>query len=101
MATLMFFFIIFLWVYAIIPLMEKEQNVHTLTKQEIKEVARERVHEIAEEFTTGFKFLEDYPKSVTFFGSSLMNEDNPYCLSARKLAGRIATELGYSVLTGG
>ncbi|MBX4199092.1 TIGR00730 family Rossman fold protein [Candidatus Parcubacteria bacterium] len=81
--------------------MEKEQNVHTLTKEEIQGVARERVEEIAKEFKAGFKFLEDYPKSVTFFGSSLMKEDNPYCLSARKLAGRISTELGYSVLTGG
>lgn len=81
--------------------MKKEQNVHTLTRMEIEEVARERVEEISKEFKDGFKFLEDYPKSVTFFGSSLMEEDNPYCVSARKLAGRIANELGYSVITGG
>lgn len=81
--------------------MEKEGSVYTLTKDEIKDVARERVEEISKEFKTGFQFLEDYPRSVTFFGSSLMKEDNPYCLSARALASRIAKELGYSVLTGG
>jgi uncharacterized protein (TIGR00730 family) len=81
--------------------MKEDANVHTLTKEEIQRVASERVEEIGKEFKAGFEFLADYPKSVTFFGSSLMKEDNPYCISARTLAGRIASELGYSVLTGG
>ena len=80
-----------------------DQNLraHTLTREEMQEVARERVDEIAKEFTNGFKFLEDYPKSVTIFGSNQFNEDNPYYISARTLAGRIAKELGYSVASGG
>ncbi|MDB5254382.1 MAG: hypothetical protein JWL80_448 [Parcubacteria group bacterium] len=64
-------------------------------------VAALRVEEIAKEFKDGFKFLEDYPRSVTFFGSTEFKEDNPYYISARTLAGRIATELGYSIFSGG
>ncbi|MBX4189291.1 TIGR00730 family Rossman fold protein [Candidatus Parcubacteria bacterium] len=76
-------------------------NALTLTKEEIQTVARERIHEIAKEFSEGFKFLENYPRSVTFFGSAQFKEDNPHCVSARALAGKIAKELGYSVLSGG
>ncbi|MBX4195440.1 TIGR00730 family Rossman fold protein [Candidatus Parcubacteria bacterium] len=81
--------------------MKEDQNSHTFSREEMRMLARERIAEITKEFTEGFKFLEDYPKSVTFFGSSLMNQDNPYCVSARELSGRIAKELGYSVFTGG
>ncbi len=72
-----------------------------LTKQEMQKAATERVAEIAKEFTEGFKFLEDYQKSVTFFGSTTSTEGDPYYESARTLSGRIVTELGYSVVSGG
>jgi uncharacterized protein (TIGR00730 family) len=45
--------------------------------------------------------LENYPKSVTFFGSSQIGEDHPYYQDARKLSGRIVQELGYSIVSGG
>ena len=64
-------------------------------------VASERVHEISKEFTEGFEFLEDYPKSVTFFGANQFKEDNEYYASAQKLASRLVKELGYSILSGG
>ncbi|CAN5141505.1 TIGR00730 family Rossman fold protein [soil metagenome] len=83
------------------PKNDSSLNSNILTRQEMQEVARERVYEISKEFTEGFKFLEDYPKSVTFFGSNQFKEDNPYYISARTLAGRIASELGYSVASGG
>jgi len=75
--------------------MEKDQ------KQRLRELAKIRVDRITEEFSKGFEFLEEYPRSVTFFGSSLMGQDDPNCVSARTLAGRIAKELGFAVLTGG
>jgi len=83
------------------PEKDTSSNSYILTREEMQEVARERVVEISKEFTKGFKFLEDYPQSVTFFGSNQFKEDNPYYISARTLAGRIATELGYSVASGG
>ncbi len=75
--------------------MEKEQ------RKKLEELTKLRVEKISKEFTEGFDFLADYPKSVTFFGSSLLPQDDRYCESARILAGRIAKELGYAVLTGG
>ena len=81
--------------------MDIEKNIPTLTRLEMQEVARERISEIAKEFKDGFKLLEDYPQSVTFFGSTTFKEDNPYYQSARTLAGLIVKELGYSVISGG
>jgi uncharacterized protein (TIGR00730 family) len=64
-------------------------------------VARERINEISKEFKDGFKMLEDYPQSVTFFGSTTTKEDNDYYQSARTLAGLIVKEFGYSIISGG
>jgi uncharacterized protein (TIGR00730 family) len=55
----------------------------------------------AKEFTEGFKFLADYPKSVTFFGSSKSKEGDLYYDKARELAARIVKDLGYTVVSGG
>lgn len=73
----------------------------TLSRAEMHKVASERVAEISREFTEGFEFLEDFPKSVTFFGSNQFKEDSPYYQSARTLSGRMVKELGYSVVSGG
>lgn len=82
--------------------MEKStENILTLSREEMHELARKRVSEISKEFTEGFEFLEDYPKSVTFFGANQFREDNPYYQSARRLAARVVKELGYSVFSGG
>jgi uncharacterized protein (TIGR00730 family) len=71
------------------------------TRKQMQEVARERIEEITKEFKDGFRFLEDYPKSVTVFGSNQFKEGNVYYDNARALSGRIAKELGYAVISGG
>src|SRR3989344_2751367 len=81
--------------------MDLEKNSPTLTSLEMQEVARERVSEKTKEFKDGFKLLEDYPQSVTFFGSTTFKEDNEYYQSARTLAGAIVKEFGYSIISGG
>ena len=82
--------------------MEKStENILTLSREEMHELARKRVSAISREFTEGFEFLEDYPKSVTFFGANQFREDNPYYESAWALASRVVKELGYSVFSGG
>lgn len=78
-----------------------DTNSFTWSRDEMHKVDLERIQEITKEFTDGFSFLENYPKSVTFFGSTEFKEDNPYYQSARELAGKIVQELGYSVVTGG
>lgn len=77
------------------------KNVFTLSRADFHKISEERIGEISKEFTAGFSFLEDYPSSVTFFGSTQCKEDSPYYQSARNLAYRIVKELGYSVLSGG
>ena len=72
-----------------------------LTLLEISEAARKRVALISEEFTGGFEFIKNYPRSVTFFGSARTKEGEYYYEKAKRLAGRIAAELHYSVVTGG
>ncbi len=80
---------------------ESTKNILTLSREEMHKVASQRVHEISKEFTDGFEFLEDYPKSVTFFGANQFKDDNPYYLSAHTLASRLVKELGYSIVSGG
>lgn len=80
---------------------EKQTPTTPLTKEEIHEATQERVYEITREFTTGFKFLEKFPRSVTFFGSARTPEDNPYYIKARNLASQIVKENGHAVITGG
>ncbi|MEX2010552.1 MAG: TIGR00730 family Rossman fold protein [Parcubacteria group bacterium] len=80
---------------------ETADSTVTLTKEDMQRTALHRISEITNEFTEGFQFLDDYSKSVTFFGATLTTEDSPYYPSARTLANRIVKELGYSVITGG
>lgn len=72
-----------------------------LSRKEMRKHAQERIHEISREFTEGFRFLEDYTESVTFFGASQFKEDNPHYQDARKLSKKIVEELGYAVFSGG
>ena len=72
-----------------------------LTLLEISEAAKKRVVLIDKEFTDGFEFIKNYPRSVTFFGSSRTKAGDEYYEKARALARRIVEELRYSVVTGG
>ncbi len=74
---------------------------HDLTAQELKNNARRRLATIDNEFRHTFKFLRNYPHSVSFFGSARFTEDHPCYIRARALAGRISKELGYTIITGG
>jgi uncharacterized protein (TIGR00730 family) len=80
---------------------EKHLPVKPLTKSELHTTAKERIEIISKEFEEGFRFIEKYPTSVTFFGSARFTEENTYYKLARSIAGRIVKELGYSILSGG
>lgn len=85
----------------IVNIPEKQLPTKPLTRKELHDTAVERVSLISKEFTDGFKFLRNYPKSVTVFGGSHFRETDPEYVKARSLTYRIANELEYSVLTGG
>ncbi len=72
-----------------------------LTLKEMAEATRKRVEYIAKEFTDGFDLIQNYPKSVTFFGSARTDENDLYYKKAENLAKRIVNELHYSVVSGG
>lgn len=76
-------------------------EVKPLTRAQMHESAKKRVHLINQEFTEGFEFLEDHPRSVTVFGSSRTQPHDPYYDKAVSLGKKIASELGYSIITGG
>src|SRR3990167_7536272 len=84
-----------------VNLPDKNLNRDPITLSEMQRATQERVYEISREFTQGFKFLETYPQSVTFFGSARFTENDEYYIKARQLAGRIVKDLGYAVVTGG
>ncbi len=85
----------------ILNLPPKELPTKPLTKQELHDTAVERVHLIAKEFTDGFNFLRNYPRSVTIFGGNHFKETDPEYIKARSLGSRIVTDLKYAVFTGG
>jgi len=76
-----------------------EPLVKPLSANEVTLETKTRISRIQEEFTRGFELLKKYPKSVSFFGSSLFKEDNEYYQKARHLAAQFA-KLGYAVITG-
>jgi hypothetical protein len=74
---------------------------YEISREEIKEGARKRLATINSEFKHTFRFLKNYPRSVSFFGSARFAEDHECYVHARALAKRIVTETGYAVVTGG
>jgi len=70
-------------------------------KQEVNEQIQSRVARIDREFLSAFQFITGFPRSVTFFGSSRFTEESEHYIQARRLAGRIVKDLGYTILTGG
>lgn len=60
-----------------------------------------RISTILREFRETFELLENYPRSVTFFGSTRFAPGHPCYEHARSLAGKIVRETGYAVVTGG
>ncbi len=71
------------------------------SRVELNKLAGQRIDAITKEFAGGFDFLASYPKSVTFFGGTNVPEGSKYYEDARALAGKIVSELGYSVFSGG
>lgn len=80
---------------------EHESLPQPPSREEVRAQIKSRVARIDREFLEAFEFISGFPRSVSFFGSSRFHENNEHCIQARRLAGRIVKELGYTVLTGG
>ncbi len=59
-----------------------------------------RIFRIMAEFIDGWQFLNDFKKTVTFFGSARCKEDDKWYEEARQLGEMLADD-GFSIITGG
>ncbi len=69
--------------------------------KEVSHAVEKRISTIMKEVKDAFTLLHRYPKLVTFYGSTRTLEGSTYYEAARRIAHRIANELGYAVITGG
>ena len=61
----------------------------------------EKLKMIDEDFEQGISMVNKFNPSVTFYGSTRLNEGNPYYEKVRHLTYRISKELGYTIFSGG
>lgn len=59
-----------------------------------------RINRIEAEMIEGFQFIADFPKSVTIFGSTRLDENDEWYKEARELGEMLAKEK-FTVVTGG
>lgn len=83
---------------------EERPQKHTasqpLTLPELDELIKNRITLIQQEFSDGFNFIKNHPKTVSIFGSARTIESEDDYKNAYELGRRIA-QLGYTVITGG
>lgn len=87
-----------------------QSNTQPLSLEEIKQacsiteqgdINAQRVCRINEEISQGLQLISNYPKKVSIFGSLKFKEGHPDYERARNLAKRLASELDYTIVTGG
>ncbi|HLP86787.1 MAG TPA: TIGR00730 family Rossman fold protein [Candidatus Paceibacterota bacterium] len=74
---------------------QKEEEHKELSVEEVK------FKMIQDEFYKGIDAVSKFNPSVTFYGSTHLDEKSEYYQKVKHLAYRIAKELGYAVLSGG
>ena len=81
---------------------KNKNNGNPLVRADIHaQDTKAHLERINREFADGFEFLAKYPKSVSFFGSSLAPRTGEAYARAYELGGRVVRDLGYTVVTGG
>ena len=71
-----------------------------LPEKDFRESFHWRIFRIIAEFVEGWEFLANLKKSVTFFGSAVVKEDDKWYQEAKKLGYLLAKE-GFDIITGG
>ena len=80
---------------------KKEKTVGPLKLKDIRRAIKKRMSTANDEFNRGYDLIEKYPRSVSILGSARFKPSNKFYKQAESLARRIATELKYTVVTGG
>lgn len=78
----------------------KHISSQPLTLPELEAQIKKRVNTISKEILTGFEFIKDTPKTVTFFGSARTLSSESDYQNAYELSKEIS-KLGYAIVTGG
>jgi uncharacterized protein (TIGR00730 family) len=71
-----------------------------LVKEDFRKTFQKRIFRIMTEFIEGFRFIADFKKAVTIFGSTSSPPQDHYYQEARKL-GKLLAKANYAVITGG
>lgn len=79
---------------------ESQLPIKPMTMGELGATIDNRIKNIQEEFKVGLDLINQYHKSVTFFGSARLHEEDKYYQKAVSLAS-LLSENGYAVTTGG
>lgn len=82
-------------------LTEKEIPNAPLLLHDIDTSDKKRLSLILDEFIRGFRFVQQYNRSISFFGSSRTEAGEKDYERARALAARAVSECDFSVVTGG
>lgn len=68
--------------------------------RELQQETFERLTHIEKDFADGFKTINKYTNTVTFFGSARLKPNHPYYQKAVEVAAMLADD-GYTIITGG
>jgi len=80
---------------------EKNNHSHGVcVEHPISNMLLEKAASFEDEIIAGYEAVQQYSKTITFFGSARFKEDNPHYQKARELASAVCKE-GYTVITGG
>lgn len=71
------------------------------TIKSLDAIAKNKSEIMNREFLNGYEMVMKYPRSVSILGSAILTPENEWYKKAEHLAGRIARELKYAVVTGG
>lgn len=77
-----------------------ESEIDFKHQQDLIKEVEHRAPDIGREINGGLRFMAQYPKSVTIFGSARLKPDHRYYIKAQELAHKLA-DMDYAVVTGG
>ncbi len=78
----------------------EEKKMGEVMNAESSDSVTWRIFRIMAEFVSGFQFIAQYEKTITFFGSARLPEGSRYYIDAYELAKKLGKD-GFNILSGG
>ena len=83
-----------------IPKSPEEKTVMPEASLQSSDSITWRIFRIMSEFVTGFQFIAQYEKAISFFGSARLDPEDRYYQDAQMLARKLGNA-GFNIITGG